>query len=94
MAYPDGVVEGALKVQEVIVHALAGKLTRLQAAAARRRPPLAASESATGTVLALGAQGDTEIATLSAKAETLPRCVATLSDREEFASRFQHTAFD
>ena len=39
MAYPPGVVERAMKVQEVIVRALAGKLTWLQAADILGRSP-------------------------------------------------------
>ncbi len=39
MAYPKGVVERAMKVQEVIVRALAGKLTWLQAADILGRSP-------------------------------------------------------
>jgi hypothetical protein len=39
MAYPEGVVERAMKVQEVIVRALAGQLTWLQAADILGRSP-------------------------------------------------------
>jgi Homeodomain-like domain len=39
MAYPQGAVERAMKVQEVIVRALAGKLTWLQAADILGRSP-------------------------------------------------------